>query len=77
MCTDCEAIISEHKRQMYRLRVCLIMERAGKPTANLSIRALKYIADSYRLRMDVSSCAKYLGAFEEVWKNENHSVQPA
>ena len=71
MCTDCEAIISEYKRQAYRMRVCLIMERAGKPTANLSIRALKYIADSFKVGMLPIDCAKYLGAFEEVWNATN------
>lgn len=43
------------------------MERAGKPTANLSTRALQYIADSFRVNMLPVDCAKYLSTFVEVW----------
>lgn len=84
MCDACEAALDNAKRQMYRMRVCLVMERAGKPTANLSIRALQYIADSFRVGMLPIDCAKYLQSFEEVWKTNagasdacNRSVQPA
>lgn len=65
-CGESSAVIGEMKRQMYRMRVCLIMERAGKPTANLSTRALQYIADSFRVNMLPIDCAKYLSVFVDI-----------
>ena len=75
MCDNCDAVIGEHKRQMYRLRVCLLLERATVPTANLSIRALQYIADSYIAKMAVQDCAMFLQSFIPLWENENAPIR--
>lgn len=71
MCDNCNAVVGEYKRQAYRLRVCLHLERATVPTANLSIRTLQYIADSFIAKMSTEDCAMFLKSFIPLWETEN------
>ena len=60
MCDNCSAVVGEYKRQTYRLRVMLCIERGGYKTNGMNIAALQKVVEEFNLKVLAGDCAEKL-----------------